>query len=102
MRYRVKPVHVDAIRWDGDNFQEIVGFVIEGSLAGRVLKSVKIDYGVDADAPPTPTVLTVTMHDGSTITTAVGDWVVRGDDLQIRSLSSNVFSATYDRDVGPD
>ncbi len=100
MRYRIKPMFVDAVQWVGDNTQEAVDFVIANNRTSRGLKSVQTEY--NDDSPAALTTLTIFMQDGSTITAARGDWVVCGEDGQVRSLSSGIFSATYDRDVGPD
>lgn len=90
MRYRGKPVIVDAIQWTGSNVQEVVDFVVEMLPSG--LKSVRFDYVDDA-----PTTFTMSAQDGAAILTAAGDdWIVFGADGKVGAVKPDVFARTYD------
>lgn len=43
MRYRAKPVEMEAIRWTGDNFEEVKAFADEGRAYMITLGGLRIE-----------------------------------------------------------
>ena len=78
MRYRKKPVVIDAIQWTGDNFQAIVDFANnEPSIA------------LARDT------LTIDALEGR-MSAIVGDWIIRGIAGEYYPCKNDIFEATYE------
>lgn len=77
MRYRTRPVEVDAIQWTGDNLAEVFAWA-----------------GYNVNRQP---------GDGISITTPAGtvwgriqDWIVRDEAGYFKCVSPSVFDRTYE------
>ena len=75
-----KPVTVQAVQWDGHNFDEIVDFVGDDGL--YLLGSLK-----------NPDLVIYTLE--GTHHAAVGDWIIRGIKGEFYPCKPDIFEKTY-------
>lgn len=87
MRYRKKPVVIDAVRWTGDNYDEL--FVWTGE---RFLLVPAPDRTEDPDI--TAEVFDV-LH-STWVGVKTGQWVIRGVKGEFYPCDPDVFRATYE------
>ena len=77
MRYRKKPVEIEAVRWTGENLEEIKGFA-KGSLVRRGPVGITIDTlegRMRADK---------------------GDYIIKGIAGEFYPCKPDIFKATYE------
>ena len=75
MKYRKKPVVIEAVKWTGNNQKELVEFMgVVSTCAGKL------------DIP--------TLE--GTITASVGDWIIKGVKGEFYPCKPDVFDATYE------
>ena len=77
-KYRKKPVVIDAIRWDGGNLLELVGFVDD--------ESVLVDVG---------NIFIRTLEGYMKI--SIGDYIIKGVKGEFYPCKPDVFEMTYER-----
>ena len=78
MKYRKKPVIVEAIQWKGDNWEELEDFGSERHIISN----------------PDGT-LTVETLEGNH-TTNKGDWIIRGIKGEVYPCKPDIFQKTYE------
>lgn len=81
MKFRKKPVVIEAIQWTGDNLNEIAGAFPDMS------------YDARERAQGTLKILTL---EGDMIA-SVGDWIIRGIKGEHYPCKPDIFEATYQR-----
>lgn len=83
MKYRKKPVTIEAVKWRGDNWPEVFKFINapEGNMENYAQR-------------PDGTLGIVTLE--GTMTANVGDWVIRGVKGELYPCKPDIFEATYD------
>jgi hypothetical protein len=81
VRYRKKPVVIEAVRWDGDMT------TVEPLLAGSTCKEVAQDLGDPALIIPT--------LEGE-MRAEVGDYIIRGIKGELYPCKPDIFAATYE------
>lgn len=79
MKYRKKPVVVEAVQWNG-NIQTIIDFV--GSKA--------VFYG---DGNPCGVVISTLEGD---VEASFGDWIIKGVEGEFYPCKPSIFEATYE------
>lgn len=77
MKYRKKPVVIDAIQWNGENFQEISEFV--GEYLIETEKSIQIKT-----------------LEGNHIL-SVGDYIIKGIKGEFYPCKPDIFEKTYEQ-----
>ena len=82
-KYRKKPVVIEAIRFDGENHDEIIDWVGDGPFVG---KGAAIDRARN---------LLIATLEGP-LTASPGDYVIRGVKGEFYPIKPDVFEATYD------
>lgn len=87
MRYRKKPVEVDAVRWTGDNVAELHDF------AGAYFDT--IDPADRGDDPDNDAQVFDRLH-SVWVPFGAGDWVVRGVQNEYYPCKADVFASTYE------
>ena len=78
MKYRKKPVVIEAVQWDGTNWFEIretfggdsVALTVEGTI-----------FTLEGE-----------------MTASVGDWIIEGVQGELYPCKSDIFEATYDKE----
>lgn len=89
MKYRKKPVVIEAFRWTGDHMQkEDPEWIVDAILHGDVFfeKSRGLDDSLR---------MKIRTLEG-TMTAAPGDYIVKGVQGEIYSCRPNIFEATYE------
>jgi len=76
MKFRKKPVVIDAIEWDGD-VRAVLEFVDDTGI------------GFDGDQ-----VMIVTLE--GTMTASLGDWIIRGVQGELYPCKPDIFARTYE------
>ncbi len=84
MKFRKKPIVIDAVQWNGKNLDEIRKFA--ASINGRgymfhstVFNTVKIN----------------TLE--GIMTASIGDWIIKGIRGEFYPVKNNIFDETYER-----
>lgn len=84
-RFRKKPAEVEALRFDGDNFEAIAQW-----MQGHKF----YDYGDPSGECPSDTFFINTLE--GTMRADVGDWVIRGVKGEFYPCKPDIFEATYE------
>jgi len=85
MKYKKKPVIIDAIQWDGSNVNEILGFVdhldirMSNHTVGDVVKTELYINTLEG-----------TMH------ASEGDWIIKGVHGEFYPCKPDIFEETYE------
>ena len=85
-RYRSKPAVVDAVRWDGNNLQEVARWAGVVGCGDVIQYTGYHDVGVFL-AVPTPEGLAAV---------APGDYIVKGRGRELYPCQGEVFGETYE------
>ena len=89
MKYRKKPVVVEAIQWNGLNLEEIKEFVGD-SLIYNISDAA---WKVGKDAPTVH--IKIKTLEGTMIAQA-GDYIIRGVNGEIYPCKADIFEKTYE------
>lgn len=82
MKFRKKPVVIDAVRWDGKNLNPFVGFISPA-------------YTRDGGLRLHGNLLHIDTLEG-TMTANPGDWIIKGVKGELYPCKPDIFEATYD------
>lgn len=80
MKFKKKPVVIDAIRWTGDNLQEVLDFTKEGNVGA---------------VPGTKELLIDTLE--GMMTCPVGHWIIKGVKNEFYPCDPQIFEMSYER-----
>ena len=80
MKYRKKPLVIEAIVWDGSNYHEISDFA-------KSLKDTLVD--------PIAKKVYITTLEG-TMTADIGDYIIKGIKGEFYPCKPDIFEATYE------
>jgi hypothetical protein len=86
MRFRKKPVEIEAVRWTGENGGEIAAFITTGEWADPAASDGHL--------------LIVTLE--GPMRANVGDWIIRGVAGEFYPCKPDIFAATYEPVVARD
>ncbi|MFJ9799876.1 hypothetical protein [Streptomyces sp. NPDC101145] len=89
MKYRKRPVEIDAIHFDGSHASVLA--VMHFVDAGRTTTEIRIH----ADTDPAKTHIVIPTLEGDMKATA-GDWIIRGVKGELYPCKPDVFEATYE------
>lgn len=85
MRFRKKPVEVEARQWaDGNGFQ-IIGWINSHGAAAEL----------DRNAEPSQTTISIKTLEG-VMKARHGDWIIRGVHGEFYPCKPDIFAATYE------
>lgn len=76
MKYRKKPVIIEAVQWKGHNFGDLTDFMHDG-------------YGVDDKK------ITIQTLEG-VMTADIGDWIIKGVKGEFYPCKPDIFEQTYE------
>jgi hypothetical protein len=97
MKFRKKPVVIEAVQWSGANVQELsswlAGFDLHVAPPNDEPECVGCVARFDYTANP-PTVLIPTLE--GTMTASAGDWIIRGIKGEFYPCKPDIFEATYE------
>jgi hypothetical protein len=92
MKFRKKPVVIDAIQWTGHNATEIMLFV------GQKLKASSVPYGIEMDHDDIPNDayrLEIPTLEGVMTATKL-DWIIKGVNGEFYPCKPDIFEKTYE------
>lgn len=89
MRYRKKPVVIEAVQWDGLNLDEIKGF------AGDSLEYEILDAAHKVGAAPPHVDMVIRTLEGDH-RASVGDYIIRGVNGEFYPCKPDIFEKTYE------
>ena len=93
MRFRKKPVVIEAIQWTGGNFDAVYAFGGGDISSPEGIQRAKITCHDDRNAAAEP--LYVDTLEGTT-RASVGDWIIRGIKGEFCPCKPDIFEATYE------
>ena len=94
MKYRKKPVVVEAVQWNGFNLEEIKEFVGD-SLIYEIFDAA---WGDDKDIPIiTPTIYMGIKTLGGTHICSKGDYIIKGVQGEFYPCKPDIFEQTYEQ-----
>lgn len=89
MKYKKKPIVIEAVKWAGNNFDEICNFIQE-------FHGNKIAYeAAESRAIRTGQFLIRTLE--GVVTASNGDWIIRGVKGEFYPCKPDIFEATYEQ-----
>ena len=83
MKFRKKPVIINAIKWDGNNFREVARFC-EGEAEFP-------NYGLRE-----PLELEIKTLEG-VMSAQIGDWIIKGVNGEFYPCKPDIFEKTYEK-----
>lgn len=89
MKYRKKPVEIEAIQWDGLNSSEIREF------AGAHIDMEIYDGGWQAGVIPPGAKVTIHTLEGD-MTASKGDYIIKGVNGEFYPCKPDIFEKTYE------
>lgn len=89
MKYKKKPVIIDALQWTGLNLTEIIDFV------GKDLIVETYDAGYQAGATPLAVGLKIRTLEGD-MNISVGDYIIKGVQGEFYPCKPDIFKETYE------
>lgn len=90
MKYRKKPVVVEAVQWTGINLEEIKSFVGENLEYSIMDGSWKVGMGKPAVSMKINTLEGV-------MEASVGDYIIKGVNREFYPCKPDIFEKTYER-----
>ena len=92
MKFRKKPVVIEAIQWDGDNIEEIKKFT-----QGKAIFESRIGGSEDGESYPQKyDRLVIPTLEGNHLA-IVGDWIIKGIKGEFYPCKAEIFGATYEQ-----
>ena len=88
MKFRKKPVVIEAIQWNGNNLNEVLNFT------GRH-ESVKDWHFSQIEKLVSDKGLKIFTLEGS-LNASIGDWIIRGISGEFYLCKPDIFEATYE------
>jgi hypothetical protein len=85
MKYRKKPVEIDAIQWNGDNLTELLSF-----CPVCYLKPTAVDYKI------TENELFISTLEGP-MKGSIGDYIIKGVKGEFYPCKPDIFELTYEK-----
>lgn len=94
MRYRKKPVVIDAIQWTGVNIEEALAFMSPIDELPNNSGHVRPGVGY---TPPSGE-LTIPTLEGDMLARP-GDWIIKGIKGEFYPCRADIFEATYEKEI---
>ncbi len=95
MRYRKRPIIVDAVQWTPETTQELIEF------AGSSFDVLTPQEQRDCDDPEATAQVYDVLH-STWILVYTGDWIIKGIKGEFYPCREDVFLATYERESTPE
>ena len=98
MKFRKKPVEIDAVLWDGNNVDEVLPFIMDGKPDFTHLPITDGYIKAGVGHTPVEGTLHIPTLEGTMIARA-GDWIIRGIKGEFYPCMPDIFEATYEEVV---
>jgi len=93
MKYRKKPVVIDAVKWTGENHREMFDFLTNYEKKDWSLESVGENFYIDHDKVKGG--LIIKTLEGEHIA-SIGDYIIKGVHGEFYPCKPEIFEKTYD------
>jgi hypothetical protein len=100
MKFRKKPVEINAVQWDGTNVEQALEFIADGHEDFGHLPSDGEYVSPGVGHLPAAGQLVIPTIEGA-MTASPGDWIIRGVQGEFYPCKPDIFDATYEP-VGDD
>lgn len=94
MKFRKKPVVIEAVQWTGDNLREVIAFT------GRHRSAESWTWEHFEDVVRKDGLRIFTLEDGGDVAkhfASVGDWIIKGVKGEFYACKPDIFWRTYER-----
>jgi hypothetical protein len=89
MKFRKKPIEVEAVRWTGSNAEEV------RALAGTLFDVLDEQDRASSDDPEATAQIYDALH-STWVLVQTGDWIIKGVQGEFYPCRTEVFEATYE------
>lgn len=90
MKYRKKPVVIEAVQWTGTNFDEIMNFM-------KCFHGNKLNYENTEEIAYKTQQLTIHTLEGNMIASK-NDWIIKGVNGEFYPCKPDIFKKTYEKE----
>jgi uncharacterized protein YeeX (DUF496 family) len=91
MKFRKKPIIIEAIRWDGDNCEEIIEFT-----KGKALIINDIGGSADGEGYPQQYIKLIINTLEGDMEAKLNDWIIKGVNGEFYPCKPDIFEKTYE------
>ena len=95
MKYRKKPVVIEAVKWTGENIEEALKFIQDGKPDFTHLPSDGVHIVPGVGHTPVDGKLYIPTLEGQ-ITASPGDWIIKGVKGEFYPCKPDIFEQTYE------
>lgn len=99
MKFRKKPVEIEAIQWTGENLREVITFT-DGPPDTRSIHA-GMKWEQYEDLVKRDGLMIYTLEDGpdrkAKHYASIGDWIIRGVKGELYPCKPDIFDATYEK-----
>lgn len=93
MRYRKKPVEIEAVQWTGDNQREMFDFLTDGQCKDDYMTAYGENFYIDHNKVRGG--LIIRTLEGEHIA-SIGDYIIRGIKGEFYPCKPDIFEKTYE------
>ena len=93
MKYRKKPVIIDAIQWNGKNYREIFDFLTNYELTNELMSTAGENFYIDHDKIKGG--LIIKTLEGEHLA-SIGDYIIKGVKGEFYPCKPDIFEQTYE------
>ena len=95
MKFRKKPVVIDAVKWTGENLEEVMTFIQDGHKAFAHLPTTGGYIKPGVGHTPALGTLNIPTLEGDHTANA-GDWIIKGVKGEFYPCKPDIFDMTYE------
>lgn len=88
LKFRKKPVIIEAVQWKGNNFDEVMNFM-------QCFHGNKLNYENEEENAYKSGLLTIKTLEGNMIASK-NDWIIKGVKGEFYPCKPSIFKATYE------
>lgn len=93
MKYRKKPVVVDAVQWTGENHREMFDFLTYGTKRNSPIETSGVNFHIDHNRVKGG--LIIKTMEGEHIA-CIGDYIIKGVAGEFYPCKPDIFEKTYE------
>lgn len=93
MKFKKKPVEIEAVQWNGDNLLEVYSFIKNHSP--DITSNIKLDKWQDYEEVVRTRGLKIQTLEGE-MSASVNDWIIKGVHGEFYPCKPDIFELTYE------
>lgn len=94
MKYRKKPVVIEAVQWNGENQREMFDFLTNGEKKDKYMTARGTNFVIDHGAVMGGLVIETLEGDH---VVRIGEYIIKGVDGEFYPCNPDIFEQTYER-----